>query len=78
MTPQDFRAELERLGISQAEFARLANADDRSVRRWADARVNTPLAPGAVARIEAAFRAHREKRKPRKISLEVDPAKIID
>lgn len=78
MTSHEFRAELARLGITQTEFARLANSDDRSVRRWADARVNTPLAPGAVARIEAAFRVHREKRKPRKISLEVDPAKIID
>ena len=78
MTSHEFRAELERLGISQAEFARLANSDDRSVRRWADARTNVPLAAGAVARIEAAFRVHREKRKPRKISLEVDRSKIID
>ena len=78
MTSHEFRAELARLNISQTEFARLANSDDRTIRRWADARTNVELAPGAVARIEAAFRAYREKRKARKIKLGVGASKIID
>ena len=78
MTSQEFRAELERLGISQAEFARLCDSDGRTIRRWADARENTPLASGAIARIQAGFRAHHEKRKPRKIKIGSEPAGVID
>jgi DNA-binding transcriptional regulator YiaG len=35
MTPTELRAALTRLGISQAETARVLGVDDRTVRRWA-------------------------------------------
>lgn len=35
MTPDAFRAHLDRRGYSQAEFAREVRSNDRTVRRWA-------------------------------------------
>ena len=34
MTPADFRAALDRLGLSQSEAARRLRVDPRTVRRW--------------------------------------------
>lgn len=36
MSPQAFRAHLERLAASQGDFARFLAVDDRTVRRWAE------------------------------------------
>ena len=36
MSPQAFRAHLERLAASQGDFARFLAIDDRTVRRWAE------------------------------------------
>jgi hypothetical protein len=44
MTPDDFRATLERLGLTQVGVARLVGAGERSARRWAE-----QGAPEAVA-----------------------------
>jgi len=45
MTPDQFRAALADLGLSQAGFARLALVDARTVRRWCD---GTRAVPGPV------------------------------
>jgi DNA-binding transcriptional regulator YiaG len=45
MTPDQFRAALADLGLSQADFARLAMVDARTVRRWCD---GTRAVPGPV------------------------------
>lgn len=44
MTPDDFRATLERLGLTQVGLARLVGSGERSARRWAE-----QGAPEAVA-----------------------------
>ena len=69
MTPQELREELARLGISQMELARIANANERTVRRWCDARSNDSLSPGAVAQIKLALKARRAKRSANKAKL---------
>jgi hypothetical protein len=66
MTPQELREELARLCISQLELARLANANERTVRRWCDVRSSAPLSPGAVAQITLALKARRAKRSANK------------
>ena len=45
MTPDQFRAALARLGLSQAGFARKALVDARTVRRWCS---GTRAVPGPV------------------------------
>jgi DNA-binding transcriptional regulator YiaG len=45
MTPDQFRAVLADLGLSQAGFARFAMVDARTVRRWCD---GTRAVPGPV------------------------------
>jgi DNA-binding transcriptional regulator YiaG len=45
MTPDQFRAALADLGLSQAGFARMAMVDARTVRRWCD---GTRAVPGPV------------------------------
>jgi DNA-binding transcriptional regulator YiaG len=45
MTPDQFRAFLADLSLSQAGFARLAMVDARTVRRWCD---GTRAVPGPV------------------------------
>jgi DNA-binding transcriptional regulator YiaG len=45
MTPDQFRAALADLGLSQAGFARLAQVNPRTVRRWCD---GTRAVPGPV------------------------------
>lgn len=42
MSPDDFRAELERLGLGQNAFARLFDYDPRRVRRWATGKESVP------------------------------------
>jgi predicted transcriptional regulator len=66
MTPQELREELARLGISQLELARLAGANERTVRRWCDTRSTTSLSVGAVAQITMALKARRAKRNANK------------
>ena len=45
MTPEQFRAALADLGLSQVGFARLARVDPRTVRKWAagDSRIPGPV-----------------------------------
>ena len=57
MTSLDFRNLLEKHGLSQLAFARLANVDPRLVRRWADKRRAHPLAMGAEMRIYVALQS---------------------
>jgi len=45
MTPDQFRAALSELQLTQAGFARLAMVDARTVRRWCD---GTRAVPGPV------------------------------
>jgi DNA-binding transcriptional regulator YiaG len=45
MTPDQFRAVLADLSLSQVGFARLAMVDARTVRRWCD---GTRAVPGPV------------------------------
>ena len=45
MTPDQFRAALADLGLSQVGFARIALVDARTVRRWCD---GTRAVPGPV------------------------------
>jgi DNA-binding transcriptional regulator YiaG len=45
MIPDQFRAALAELQLSQAAFARLAMVDARTVRRWCD---GTRAVPGPV------------------------------
>ena len=42
MTSREFRATLKRLGLSQAEVARLFDVDVRTVERWAAGGVHGP------------------------------------
>jgi hypothetical protein len=69
MTPHELREELARLCISQLELARLANANERTVRRWCDTRSDKPLSPGAVAQITLALKTRRAKRSANKAKL---------
>ena len=57
MTSLQFRALLEKHGLSQLAFARLANADPRLVRRWADKHRAHPLTMGAEMRILMALQS---------------------
>lgn len=57
MTSIEFRNLLEKHGLSQMEFARLAKADPRLVRRWADKRRAHPLTMGAEMRIRMALQS---------------------
>jgi DNA-binding transcriptional regulator YiaG len=45
MTPDQFRAALADLGLSQVGFARIAQVNPRTVRRWCD---GTRAVPGPV------------------------------
>ena len=54
-TPGKLRGELERVGISQRAFAKMLGLDERTVRRWCDARRDSELSRGASAIIEAGF-----------------------
>jgi hypothetical protein len=42
MNADDFRIELERLGLGQNAFARLFDYDSRRVRRWATGKESVP------------------------------------
>lgn len=44
MTPDELRAELARLGLSQARAGNVLGADGRTVRRWAAGAVPIPRA----------------------------------
>jgi transcriptional regulator with XRE-family HTH domain len=44
LTSREFRATLKRLGLSQAEVARLFDVDVRTVERWAAGGVHGPTA----------------------------------
>jgi DNA-binding transcriptional regulator YiaG len=64
MTPDQFRAALADLGLSQAGFARMAMVDARTVRRWCD---GTRAVPGPVV---ALLRMQMVTDEGREISLE--------
>ncbi len=53
MTPDQFRAALGDLGLTQVGFARLALVDARTVRRWCD---GTRAVPGPVVALLAFMR----------------------
>ena len=53
VTPDQFRAALADLGLSQAGFARIAMVDARTVRRWCD---GTRAVPGPVVALLAFMR----------------------
>jgi DNA-binding transcriptional regulator YiaG len=55
MTPDQFRAALADLGLSQTAFARLAMVDARTVRRWCD---GARAVPGPVVALLALLSAH--------------------
>ena len=57
MTSKDFRELLDQHGLNQSEFARLAKADPRLIRRWADRRRVHPLTMGAEMRIYVALQS---------------------
>jgi hypothetical protein len=55
MTPEEFRIRLAGLGYSLHGFARYVEADERSVRRWADGEQDIPRwVPVMLALLEAA------------------------
>ena len=65
MTPDDYRAQIVRLGLTQAGASRLMGVDARTGRRWALGEVAIPLAvqrllwacerfPGLLAALQAA------------------------
>ena len=64
MTPDQFRAALADLHLSQAGFARVAMVDARTVRRWCD---GTRAVPGPVV---ALLRMQMVTDEGREISLE--------
>jgi DNA-binding transcriptional regulator YiaG len=64
MTPDQFRAALADLGLSQTGFARMAMVDARTVRRWCD---GTRAVPGPVV---ALLRMQMVTDEWREISLE--------
>ena len=57
MTPDQFRAALADLGLSQVGFARLAMVDARTVRRWCD---GTRAVPGPVVALLGMMAQHRQ------------------
>ena len=57
MTPDQFRAALANLQLSQAGFARLAMVDARTVRRWCD---GTRAVPGPVVALLGMMAQHRQ------------------
>jgi DNA-binding transcriptional regulator YiaG len=60
MTPDQFRATLADLGLTQVGFARIAFVDARTVRRWCD---GTRAVPGPVV---ALLRFMRDNPAPRR------------
>ena len=48
MTPNAFRAELERLALSQGGAARVLGVTDRTVRRWLAEEIPIPRAVGLL------------------------------
>lgn len=62
MTADDFRAALERLEISQRGFARAAQVDERTVRKWVLGESPVPgLVALTIALLEALEKADHEK-----------------
>jgi DNA-binding transcriptional regulator YiaG len=57
MTPDQFRAALADLGLSQAGFARIAQVNPRTVRRWCD---GTRAVPGPVVALLVMMAQHRQ------------------
>ena len=57
MTPSDFRAALADLGLSQAGFARIAQVNPRTVRRWGD---GTRAVPGPVVALMKMMAQHKQ------------------
>lgn len=46
MTPDEFRAELQRLGLTQAAAATYLDVTDRTIRHWASGSKPIPAAVG--------------------------------
>jgi hypothetical protein len=55
MTPDQFRAALADLGLSQVGFARIAQVNPRTVRRWCE---GTRAVPGPVVALLGMMMAH--------------------
>ena len=49
MTPSDFRAALDRLGLTLVGAARVVGVDDRTVRRWANGERAVPMKASAAS-----------------------------
>lgn len=51
MTTEEYRASLDKLGMSQVAAARLFNVSDRTSRRWALSEGNIPMAVALMLRL---------------------------
>ena len=63
MTANQFRATLERLGLSQRGASRMFNVNERTVRRWASGDFSIP-----EAIIENLNRLVADQQKPRRVA----------
>lgn len=54
MTPTQFRAALDRLGLSQAGFARALGEHERTIRRWSAGDTRVPNAVAILLRLMTA------------------------
>jgi len=51
MTPQEFRAALDRLGLSQVRAAKLFGVDQKAARNWAAGRNKVPYSVAILLRL---------------------------
>lgn len=51
MTHEEFRAAIDKIGLSQVATARLFGAGDRTARRWASGENDVPLSVAIVLRL---------------------------
>jgi DNA-binding transcriptional regulator YiaG len=55
MTPTEFRAALAEIGLSQAAFARWADVNPRTVRRWLSGKTAIPAHGGLLLDLAARY-----------------------